>query len=685
MDLLNLVAKMTLDASEYEKQLADLVATQTPVPPITVTPIWDESEYNKFIEQTQKAGTVTPTIDTKEYEKSLDEAEGKTSVFGQIVSNVWNEIKGVVLAAGVSWAVTKVVDTLSEGVSLARQLGDNIDKSSKAMGISAQAYQEWDHVLKLNGASVTTLNQGLMNMKKFTQGGKLSDDVSGAFEKLHISAENANGSIKSTEQILSETISALADYTGQDRDILTNAIFGRSGDRLNAMLDGTSSDIDALIKQAHELGLVMTDDEVKNAVAYNDAVSNMQASIDAFKTSLVVDLMPVLTDVANKVASVVAFFNPRTKQESLLENWAGDDKELAAQLQTIEESSVAAQSLADKLLAMGDTSKMTADQYALWEETANRLIEIVPSLGDVIDTETGKIDGNSDSIRANIQEWEKLSKQKAVQALKEEKYNEYLKANKDAINAQADAIAAASIADGKRATAISELNTALKNYGLEQIGENASFEEFLNARTNLQNMFADDTNRLKEYYAAGDIGKEYVKLEEDARKAQVEAEKTAGDLETAKTKLDEWNAAIDEMFGTTEESASGVGEQIGKIGAALNALPDSKDIVLNLITNGEVGEGFAKGSWNVPYDMPAYLHSGEIVLTKSQARKYREGGGNDSSAVVAAIQSMRNDLQNMKLIVGQRVFGRTVVDYGGNRMNDYIGEADSRAAAGYGA
>lgn len=604
MELMNLVASLTLDTSQFDKDVAVVVNTPLIMPDV------------------QMGG-----VDTKEYEQSLDDAEQKTSVFGQIVSDVWSEIKGVVLAAGVSWAVTKVIDTLSEGVNLARQLGDNIDKSSKTMGISATAYQEWDHVLKLNGASVSNLTQGLLNMKKLTQGGELSDGVAEAFEKLHISAEGANGSIKTTEQVLSETIRALADYTGSDRDLLTNAIFGRSGDKLNAMFDGTSKDIDEIVDKAHELGLIMSDDEVKNAAAYNDAITNMNTSIEAFKTSLVKDFLPVLTEVANKVAGIVAFFNPRTKQESLLEDWAGDDKDLANEIKTIEETSLAAQSLADKLLAMGDTSKMTADQYALWEETANRLIEIVPSLGDVIDTETGKIDGNSDSIRANIQEWEKLSKQKAVQALKEEKYNEYLKANKDAINAQADAIAAASLADGKRATAINELNAALKNYGLEQIGENATFEEFLNARTNLQNMFADDTNRLKEYYAAGDIGKEYVKLEEDARKAQVEAEKTAGDLETAKTKLDEWNAAIDEMFGTTEKSASGVNEQIGKIGAALNALPDSKDIVLNLITNGEVGEGFAKGNWNVPYDMPAYLHQGEMVLTKSQARRYRDGEG----------------------------------------------------------
>lgn len=93
----------------------------------------------------------------------------------------------------------------------------------------------------------------------------------------------------------------------------------------------------------------------------------------------------------------------------------------------------------------------------------------------------------------------------------------------------------------------------------------------------------------------------------------------------------------------------------------------------------------AKGDWNVPYDnYSALLHRGEMVLTASQARRYRDGDTGGSSEIVGAIQSLKNDMANMKIVVGQRVFGRTVVDYGGRRLGNYIGEADSKLAAGYG-
>lgn len=108
-------------------------------------------------------------------------------------------------------------------------------------------------------------------------------------------------------------------------------------------------------------------------------------------------------------------------------------------------------------------------------------------------------------------------------------------------------------------------------------------------------------------------------------------------------------------------------------------------------TSGEVTESgashsFAKGLWDVPYDdYYARLHRGETVLSASQARDYKEGNsGYGTSEIVSALQSLRNDLSNLQLVVGRKTFGRAVVNYGGSRMSDYIGGSDSRLAAGYG-
>ena len=91
----------------------------------------------------------------------------------------------------------------------------------------------------------------------------------------------------------------------------------------------------------------------------------------------------------------------------------------------------------------------------------------------------------------------------------------------------------------------------------------------------------------------------------------------------------------------------------------------------------------AKGLWDVPYDnYPAVLHRNERVLTASQARAMDENSG--SNAIVAAIQALRNDMQNLQLVVGEKAFGKATVRYGGERLDNYIGESGNRSLTGYG-
>ena len=42
--------------------------------------------------------------------------------------------------------------------------GDNIDKMSQKMGMSATAYQEWDAILQHSGASIETMKTGMKTL-----------------------------------------------------------------------------------------------------------------------------------------------------------------------------------------------------------------------------------------------------------------------------------------------------------------------------------------------------------------------------------------------------------------------------------------------------------------------------------------------------------------------------------------
>lgn len=119
----------------------------------------------------------------------------------------------------------------------------------------------------------------------------------------------------------------------------------------------------------------------------------------------------------------------------------------------------------------------------------------------------------------------------------------------------------------------------------------------------------------------------------------------------------------------------------------VNVVPGFMNNILSMLSGVSGDDGtHAKGAWDIPYNnYRARLHRGEMVLTASQARKYRDGEGmGGTTAIVSAIQGLRQDMQNLQLVVNGKTFGRASVQYGGDRMNGYIGKSERREAAGHG-
>lgn len=122
------------------------------------------------------------------------------------------------------------------------------------------------------------------------------------------------------------------------------------------------------------------------------------------------------------------------------------------------------------------------------------------------------------------------------------------------------------------------------------------------------------------------------------------------DMEAAGFSADEIKSAVDAITSGTI-SPSDITTFLTNLGSAneeatavkdtLDSIPGEYNATVNITTNGD--SSFlpkAKGDWNVPYDnYLASLHRGEMVLTASQARRYREGatGRIDTKSLAASI------------------------------------------------
>ena len=234
-------------------------------------------------------------LDSTAFDEGLNSVKDKASSLGNIVSGGF-KTAGVAIAA-VGTAALAAGGAIVKGAGDVASYGDNIDKMSQKMGLSAQAYQEWDAVLQHSGTSIDSMSRGMQTLQKN------AINSADKFEKLGISQEQLAS--MSTEDLFSATITGLQNMgEGAERTALASELLGGSARELGALLNTSAEDTQAMRDRVHELGGVMSDDAVKAAAAYQDSLQDMQTAFSGLSRNLMGSFMPSLTAVMDGLTEI---------------------------------------------------------------------------------------------------------------------------------------------------------------------------------------------------------------------------------------------------------------------------------------------------------------------------------------------------------------------------------------------
>lgn len=272
-----------------------------------------DSEYIAFqreLVNTQKRlDDMTKTEDdaasaTKNLAKEVDSADAESGKFGETLKS--GVVAGAQMAATAVAAVgTAAVAAVTGVVKMASdtaQLGDEIDKQSQKLGMSAEAYQEWAFIMEHSGSDIDKMST---SMKKLAEAATdPSDAVTAAFQKIGMSMDEVAG--MSQEELFSATITALQGMeSSTERTAIANDLLGKSAMDLGALLNTSAADTEAMRQQVHELGGVMSDDAVKNSAAFQDSLQNLTVSFDGIKNGIASDFLPSLTNMMDGITGVL--------------------------------------------------------------------------------------------------------------------------------------------------------------------------------------------------------------------------------------------------------------------------------------------------------------------------------------------------------------------------------------------
>lgn len=289
--------------------------------------------------------------------------------------------------AALAIAIAKDEKALVSMTKESAAFADNIITLSMQTGQTTEQLQEFSYATELIDVSVDTLQGSLTKLTN-----NMQDTINGtgnakaSFEALGISVTDADGNMRSANDVFYETIDALGDVKNEtERDAMAMDIFGRSAQDLNPLIIQGSETLKAYAQEAHNVGYVLDDEALSALGAVDDAYQRLQKSQEGAKNQLSAEFAPYLTEFYEKITKLIRDGGQALKDSGIVDS-----------------SGMLLETVGD---IIAPTDQLASDTVPKITEALRPLAEIMAGIADTIDF----ISGAATVLTTGIWDWDKWS------------------------------------------------------------------------------------------------------------------------------------------------------------------------------------------------------------------------------------------------------------------------------------
>lgn len=259
------------------------------------------------------------TASLNKMEKGLEDTSSKGTGFGDAINNIANKLginlpdgignalngmgaldaKMVAVAgtcAAVVAAIIAVEKALIDMTLSQAEAARETETMAQVMGMTTTEYQEWDYILKSVGYSAEQA-QGDLSMlaERAMDAAEGVGEGAELFDKLGINVEKTRGVLKSQSELFTEVINKLSKMTDEtERNAIASALLNTTGERLVPILNKSAEELDNMRERAHELGVVLSEEDVKSLSDLNQSFNDLSAAGDGFEKMIAAKMSPAV-------------------------------------------------------------------------------------------------------------------------------------------------------------------------------------------------------------------------------------------------------------------------------------------------------------------------------------------------------------------------------------------------------
>ena len=281
---------------------------------------FDENKQ-KIEESGEEMGNLGDVVNGLTSKLGIQLPDGMKSSMNAMGSLDTSAIAAAGAFAAVAAAIVKVEKAMISMTKESAAFADNIITLSMQTGQSTQQLQEFAYATELIDVSVDTLQGSLTkltnNMQDTMNG---TGNAKASFEALGVSVTNADGSMRSANDVFYETIDALGQVKNEtERDAMSMDIFGRSAQDLNPLIIQGSKTLKAYADEAHNVGYVLDDEALSALGAVDDAYQRLQKTQEGVKNQLSAEFAPYLEEFYGDVTTMVKDGGKALKDSGLVD------------------------------------------------------------------------------------------------------------------------------------------------------------------------------------------------------------------------------------------------------------------------------------------------------------------------------------------------------------------------------
>ena len=258
---------------------------------------WKKAEdlISKVKGQAEKVG--------EETEKAAEKAEGG-----------WKELNEKLQEGLETLIGYEGIKTFGELIEGAQSLAFETSKMAQRIGVTTQALQGLTYAAQQSDVSADSLQYGLQRLAyNVSVVGEHSQWTDQALNKLGMTQAEISGKLKRGAG-LDEVLGDIAEKFQKMPDGATKAsvamqLFGRTaGPEMIPLLDKGRDGLDALRKEAEDLGIVLDKDAIEAVNENEKAQRRLQAQWEGLKFTIMTQLIPAVHALIDAFSKVVSFF-----------------------------------------------------------------------------------------------------------------------------------------------------------------------------------------------------------------------------------------------------------------------------------------------------------------------------------------------------------------------------------------